>query len=214
LIVHINDQISGVIQNGISRFLRYNQPLSRFSSVIKIAPTTKIMNYRQHLLRPLTMHYVDGLVQAVFANPSDFGIVYLLMFDADEKVAWRAAWACQKISEKHPEWFTEKQFREIVALSISTKQSGVQRGCLGILNNLPLPEAIPVDLINACFDWMVSPQSAIAVQALSMKMLCRICKIEPDFIPELKAYLEDIDTRQYSAGFNSTRKRVLKELKI
>ncbi len=170
------------------------------------------MDYREQLLRPLSMHYVDHLVKEIFANPSDFENVYHLIFDSDEKVAWRAAWACQKISEKHPEWFTEKQFQELTVLSISTKQGGVQRGCLAILNNLPLPESIPVDLINACFDWMISLKSPISVQALSMKMLCRICKKEPDFIPELKAYLEDIDQRLYSAGFNSTRKKVLKAL--
>lgn len=170
------------------------------------------MDYRLHLYRPLSRLFIDSLVREIYENPSDFTLVYQLVFDTDEKVSWRAAWACQKISEKHPEWFTESQFQELVALAISTSHSGLQRGCLSILNNLPLPNSIPVEFINACFDWMVSAKSAIAVQALSMKMLLKICLVEPAFKAELQAYLENIDSECYSAGFKSTRRNVLKAL--
>ena len=170
------------------------------------------MDYRTHLLRPLSRHFVDILVQEIFVNPSDAVLIYRLIFDTDVTVAWRAAWAYQKISEKHPDWLNDLQFLEIATLAISTSHGGLKRGCLSILNNLPVPNPIPVDFINACFDWMVSPKSPIAVQALSMKMLYRICVIEPAFKTEIIAYLENIDPNDYSAGFNSTRKNVLKAL--
>ncbi|HEY6914170.1 MAG TPA: hypothetical protein VI413_05790 [Paludibacter sp.] len=170
------------------------------------------MDYRDQLKNPASLRYIDKLVEVVIANPVDFETIYLLIFDADLKVAWRAAWSCEKISEKHVDWFNDMHFNELVKLFISTKHEGLQRGCISILNNLPLPNLIPVDLINICFERMVSLKSPIAVQALSMKMLLRICKNEPDFIPELKAYLENIDPGSYSAGFNSTRKNVLKAL--
>lgn len=170
------------------------------------------MDYREHLYRPLSHHFVDQLVQEVFAHPSDFNIIYQLIFDAEIKVAWRAAWACQKISEKHPDWFSDSQFLELVSLVITTPHGGLKRGCLSILLNLRLPDPIPVELINACFDWMTSLKSPIAVQALSMKILLRVCQREPDFKPELIAYLEDVDFENYSAGFKSTRKNILKAL--
>lgn len=170
------------------------------------------MDYREHLHRPLSLHYVDFLVQEIFANPSDFKIIYQLIFDSDEKVAWRAAWACQKISEKYPEWFSEKEFAELVSLAMKTKHGGVHRGCMSILKNLNLPDSIPVEFINSCFDWMISPKSPIAVQALSIRMLYSICMKEPDFKPEFIAYLENIDYECYSPGFISTRKNVLKLL--
>lgn len=170
------------------------------------------MDYREHLIRPLSKLFVDQLVQEIFDYPSDMQIVYKLIFDSDEKVAWRAAWACQKISDKHPEWFTDLYFFELASLAISTAHGGLLRGCLSILNNLPIPEPIPVDFINACFDWMISPKSPIAVQSYSMKMLFRICIIEPDFKQELIAYLENLDAGSYSAGFNSARKNVLNAL--
>lgn len=171
-------------------------------------------NYRTYLLRPLSELYVDKLVLEVFQHPSDFETVYQLIFDSDNKVQWRAAWVCQKISEKHPEWFSEQQFIELSSFAISISHSGIQRGCLCVLNNLLLPNPIPVELINACFDWMIFSKSSVAVQALSMKLLGRICQKEPDFTPELVAYLENIDFESYSPGFKSTRKNTLKALKI
>jgi hypothetical protein len=170
------------------------------------------MDYREHLFRPLSKLFVDHLVQEIFINPNDFGIIYQLIFDKDEKVAWRAAWACQKISEKHPEWFTENQFNELVKLVISTSHGGLQRGCLSVLNNLKLPASISVEFINVCFEWMISPKFPISVQALSMKILARICEVEPDFKSELFAYLQNIDYDNFSPGFKSTRKNILKKL--
>jgi hypothetical protein len=170
------------------------------------------MDYRTHLFRPLSKRFVDLLVLEVFAHPGDFEIVYQLIFDTEEKVAWRAAWACQKISEKHSEWFSNKHFKELATLAISTNQGGLKRGCLSILNNLPIPVPIPVDLLNACFEWMISPKSPISVQALSMKLLYRICLIEPDLKPELFAYLDNVNYEDYTPGFKSTRKNILKAL--
>lgn len=171
------------------------------------------MDYREHLRQPLSKHFVDHLAQEILTNPDDFSLVYKLIFDTDEKVAWRAAWACQKISEKQPELFNEKLFYEIASLAISTSHQGLHRGCLCVLNNLPIPNPIPVDLLNHCFDWMISTKSSIAVQALSLKLLYKFCLIEPDLIPELKAYLENFETEELSAGMIATRKNISKLLK-
>lgn len=170
------------------------------------------MNYREYLSRPLSKYFLDELVSYIFENPSDFDDFYPLIFEYDKKIAWRAAWSCVKLSEQKPEWFTDHNFKEISILAITTFHGGLKRECLSILFNLPLPNPISVDLINACFEWMVAQKSPIAVQALSMKLLLRICQIEPDFKPELMATLENIDVENYSAGFKSTRNNVLKNL--
>jgi hypothetical protein len=59
---------------------------------------------------------------------------------------------------------------------------------------------------------MLSSTSSIAVQALSMKILFKICKTEPDLTTELVAYLQNIDINCYSKAFQSTRRNVLNAL--
>lgn len=170
------------------------------------------MDLRDKLANPASIRYIDKLVLEVYEQPDTFPILFQLIFDADMKVAWKAAWVCDKISEKTPDWFSSSHFDQLCKLLLQTNHSGLQRGCLSTLLNLPLPEEISVDFINFCFESMISPKSAIAVQALSMKMLLRISQKEPDFALELKAYLENIDVNCYSAGFIATRKNTLKVL--
>jgi hypothetical protein len=170
------------------------------------------MDYKEYLSGPLSKHFVDYLTQQIFSKPHDFDQIYHLIFVPEEKVAWRAAWACQKISETKPEWFTDNQFHELASLAISTSHSGLQRGCLSILLNQSLPDSVSVEFINACFEQMVSMKSAVSVQALSMKMLFRICQKEPDFKQELIATLENIDLDNYSSGFKCSRNNIFKHL--
>ena len=170
------------------------------------------MDYKEHLLRPLSKHYIDHLANEILNNTNDVVHVYRMIFDTEISVSWRAAWACQKICEKHPELFSSEQFLEITSLAKSTSHQGLKRGCLCVLNNLKIPEPIPVDLLDSCFEWMISQKSSIAVQALSLRLLQRFCVIEPDLIPELMAYLENFETENLSPGMKATRRNVLKEL--
>ncbi len=170
------------------------------------------MNYRDFLLRPLSKHFVDRLAEEIFLNTDDFELVYQLIFDDEITVAWRAAWACQKISEKMPLLFSDDQFNEIAALTISTTHQGLKRGCLSVLNNLTIPRPLPVDLLDACYDWMISAKSAIAVQALSLRLLQKFCEAEPDLIPEMMAYLENFETENLSPGMRASRRNVIKSL--
>ncbi len=52
----------------------------------------------------------------------------------------------------------------------------------------------------------------VSDQVLSMKLLYEFTKREPDFKPELQAYLESVDVESYTTGYRSTRKNILKKL--
>ncbi|MCE5331133.1 MAG: hypothetical protein LLF95_03215 [Bacteroidales bacterium] len=171
------------------------------------------MNLRVELSNPASIGYIDTIIQFVYDYPVEFQELFEMAFDTDKNIAWRAGWACDKISRKKPEWFTGKHIERICLQLIDEKHGGVLRSLLSILNNLKLPENIPVELINKLFDWMISPRSDVSHQALSMKILYKLSLIQPDFKPELLAYLENISTYDYTPGFISTRKKILKLLK-
>jgi hypothetical protein len=170
------------------------------------------MDFREAFLTPLSKLYIDRIVQEIEQSPESFNVVYHLIFDNNKNIAWRAAWACQKLSIKHPDWFSEKSYMALSELALTTSHSGLQRGCLAILSNLTVPSTISVDFINACFDWMQSTRSAIAVQAYSMKLLYSISIKEPAFKSELLACLESMDVHLYSSGLICTRKNIINSL--
>ncbi|MDO9152391.1 MAG: hypothetical protein Q7U47_01560 [Paludibacter sp.] len=60
---------------------------------------------------------------------------------------------------------------------------------------------------------MLSTRSDVSHQVLSMKILCKLSEKEPGFIPEIMAYLENIDSNEFTSGFNTTKNKIIKHLK-
>jgi len=170
------------------------------------------MNYREILAQSIRHVNYRNLFTVVSGNQDDFFIVFELMFDENEKVAWRAGWVCEKASEKSPDFFSEREIERIIRLVISTNFTGLQRLSLSILLNLGLPKEVPVEFLNISFERMISPKSPVAVQVLSMKILYEFTRFEPDFKAELKAYLESVNIDNYTAGYRAARKNTLKKL--
>lgn len=171
------------------------------------------MDYRQQLKNPASIGFIDLIVQDALQSSKGFDELFELAFDPDKEVAWRAGWVCDKICRIRPGVIQDENqlFRVIEAVTVETHKS-VIRSFLSILNDYELPANLPVEFINICFDRMVSPKADVSHQVLSMKILYRICLKEPAFRPEFTAYLENISPQDYTAGFISTRKKMLKLL--
>lgn len=59
---------------------------------------------------------------------------------------------------------------------------------------------------------MLDLNQAIATQALCIKMAYKLCRIEPELLPELKLYLENAELEYYSIGVKTCVRNVLKKL--
>lgn len=171
------------------------------------------MIYKAYLSQSLTLKLLEPAIQSVLDNEADFEIVFDLMTDDNDKVAWRSAWLCEKLSERRPTLFQSTHFSALIDLSLSTKNGSVRRLALSMLTNLKISE-IPVDLLNACYEWMSSDKYPVAVQALSLGLLYHFCTLEPELKPELSAYLENFETENLSPGMKAMRRNIMKQLKI
>ncbi|MDL2289813.1 hypothetical protein LJB95_00220 [Paludibacteraceae bacterium OttesenSCG-928-F17] len=170
------------------------------------------MDYKEILAQSVQHINYRTLFDSVSASKKDFLIVFDLMWDTHEKVAWHAGWICEKVSEKKPSFFTKKHIQRIIELSTTTPFTGLQRLLLSMVLNLPMPTQFPVEFIDTCFERMISMKSPTAVQVLSMKILYEIVKKEPDFLCEFKAYLESVEVEYYTVGYKSARNKILNNL--
>ena len=128
---------------------------------------------------------------------------YRLISDDKIVVSWRAIWACEKVSEKHPGWFVPL-LDDIIQRLLVCQHDGSKRLLLSILYNVPASSPVSVDLLNYCLDHMLAPQESIGVQALSIRMAYQLCKSEPELLKELQLILENADTEYYSTGVKTT----------
>lgn len=171
----------------------------------------RIANYREYLSRPIAQLFLRDIVNSVGAYPADFEIIYALITDNEKNIAWKAAWACQKVFNKYPDFLKGKQ-NELVDIILKNNHCGTRRILLAILLELPVPEPFPVDLLDFCFFRMLNPDEATAVQALCIKIAYKLCLCEPELLPELKLYLENADPEYYSSGARSCIRNVLKKI--
>ncbi|MBP6634279.1 MAG: hypothetical protein KA177_00370 [Paludibacter sp.] len=170
------------------------------------------MIYKAYLSQSLTLKLLEPAIQSVLDNEADFEIVFDLMTDDNDKVAWRSAWLCEKLSERRPTLFKSTHFSALISLSLRTKNDSVRRLALSMLINLKINSEIPVELLNACYQWISSDKYPVAVQALSLGLLYHFCTLEPELKPELCAYLENFETANLSPGMKAMRRNIIKKL--
>lgn len=171
----------------------------------------RITDYKEFLTRPVGRLFLHEIVNSVSVYPDDFDIVYTLIKDSEKKIAWRAAWACQKVFDKYPHFLEGKQ-EELMGIVMKNNHSGTRRILLSILLELPVPEPLPVDFLEFCFNNMLDPNQAIATQAFCIKLAYKLCLLEPELLPELKLYLENAELEYYSPGVKSCVRNVIKKL--
>ncbi|MDR2841366.1 MAG: hypothetical protein LBV75_08965 [Paludibacter sp.] len=172
------------------------------------------MDYVEILNSPLNqINITDLAAQVVRDYPNDFSEILELSACSDEKIAWRASWLIEKISELRADFFTPQVLDKIIKLTTGSRFQGVQRSLLSVLLNVKLPPELSVEFINMCFERMISPKAPVAIQVLSMKILYKFAEIEPDFLSELQACLHAVNEQDYSAGWQAARRNVLKSIK-
>lgn len=172
------------------------------------------MNYIEVLNSSLSKKIIDEICLSVINDETKFEEIFNLQEHINTKIAWRASWACEKIIEKKPQIINLECYEKIIYFSLSTKHDGQRRLLLSIIYNLQPFFPLPVPIINKCFEWMISDIQPIAVQCLSLKILTRYCKIEPDFRFELLAYLENFGSTIDTPAMKSTCNKALKSLNI
>lgn len=165
-------------------------------------------DYRTLLARPASESGYRRLFASASDDAHEFRTLFTLMADADERVAWHAAWVCEKVSERSHHFFTGSDIECLVRLTVESPFAGVHRLALSMLLNLGLPDELPVDFINTCLDRMMSDRVPVAVQVLSLKLLHGFARREPDFATELLACLDAVDERQRTGGWQAAVRKI------
>jgi hypothetical protein len=87
----------------------------------------------------------------------------------------------------------------------------VIRNALRLLQDVAIPEKYHGRVMSACFDFIQSPDTAIAVKAFSLTVLEHLAKDYPDILPELKLIIEE-QWDQSTPAFRSRARKILKKI--
>jgi hypothetical protein len=150
----------------------------------------------------------DLIADLVFNKPELFDELVSIYLRNEEPVSRRAVWVVDTVAEKHPHLLD--RYLETIAESLPRfDHDGLKRVSLRMLSRSPLPESRLGELMNICFDWLVSPKESVAVKIYAMEILYRISQFEP----ELKKELADSIEWRITEGTPGFKNRGLKTLK-
>ena len=87
----------------------------------------------------------------------------------------------------------------------------MKRNTVRLLQEIDIPKKYHGEVMNLCFDYIISPVEKPAVKASSLTILANLSKEYPDIKQELKTIIEDrwnVET----AAFRARGKKILKSL--
>jgi hypothetical protein len=153
----------------------------------------------------------DLVANLVSRQPGLFGELFRIFSGNTEPLSRRAAWALDIVSEKNPE-LIQPYLDEIVDLLPSFRHDGLKRHSLRILSRSPLPsESHLGNLVNLCFNLLLSPGESVSAKVYSMEILYKISQIEPDLKKELADSIE-WRMNEETPGFKNRGQKIMKKL--
>jgi hypothetical protein len=133
-----------------------------------------------------------------------------IYFRKEEPVSRRAAWIIDTVSENKPEW-VEPYISQLIDLLPSFNHDGLKRHGLRMISRNRIPDDKVAELMNICFEWLLSTEEAVAAKMYCILILYSISR----YLPEIRHEL--IDTIEFqmpdgTAGFKNIGRKMLTRL--
>lgn len=168
-------------------------------------------DFKKALEGTLGRKHIDNIVDQVASSPDRFDALYTLTQHEETRIAWRATWACEKLSFLLPSLLMDK--REELITGHAMPHDGTRRLLLNILHHLPVPKPVNAAFFDFCLQGMLSSAESASGQAVCMKLAYDICLEEPELTGELKAYLENMEPEYYTVAVQCVRNNILKKIR-
>lgn len=169
------------------------------------------MNLIELLSSRISMHNIHSILYTAQGDEEIKQELYDLLFHRDEKVAYQAAWVMTHYSLYENEWLYTKQ-NELIDEAMTCDHTGKRRLILSLLLRQPTPKPIRIDLLDFCFERMISKKEPVGIQSLCIKLAYEQCKETPELLQELHTMLDMMDG-ELSPAIQSARSTVLKAIK-
>lgn len=163
------------------------------------------------LLAEHSKQQCDRIVKYIGSDKKRFAELMKLFLAGEYRVAQRAAWPMSYAAGKHPELIEPYLGKLIGSLNKKGQHNAIVRNSLRILQDIDVPEKYHGKLMDTCFNFIESNDTAVAIKAFSLTVLQNLSKKYPDIGPELKLLIEERWEHETPA-FRSRARKILKTL--
>ena len=169
------------------------------------------MQLRETIMAGHSKANCTRIVKWIGSDPLRFDQL-VTIFLKDEYVAvQRAGWPLSDIVKNHP-GLVQKHLKKILTYAKKPgHHESVKRNTVRLLQYIDIPEKFHGDVMNLCFDAIITPEEKPAVKAFSLSVLQKLSRQYPDIKQELKTIIEDRWDFE-TAAFHSRARKILREI--
>ncbi len=149
------------------------------------------MSLKEMLLQEQSKKQCDKIVRFIGKDRKRFAELMKLFFDGEYRLTQRAAWPMSYCVRKKPALISPYIGKIIRSLPDRNLHDAVIRNSVRLLQWVDVPRKFHGELMNSCFAFLQSPETAIAIKAFSLSILENLSNIYPEIIPEIKVIIED-----------------------
>ena len=169
------------------------------------------MNIREEILKEHSKTQALKIATHACLSKTNFKELMRCFMLDEYRLAQRAAWSVSWAAKKKPEMITPFIKNIVKQLQRKDVHAAVVRNSVRILEAIDIPEKFHGEVMNACFGFIETVSTPIAVKAFSLTTLYNLSKQYPEIGTELKLIIEERwDTE--TAAFKSRGKKILKGL--
>jgi hypothetical protein len=169
------------------------------------------MQLRETILSEHSKANCTKITNWIGSSQYRFDELFNLFLNDEYRVVQRAAWPLSYAAIAHPPLLQKHFGRLLKNLKKPGLHDAVKRNTVRLLQYIAIPKKYQGEIMNLCFDYIISPIEKPAVKAFSLTLLHNLSKQYPEIKQELKTIIEDRWDFE-SAAFKSRAKKILKEL--
>jgi hypothetical protein len=171
------------------------------------------MNLKETILEEHSKKQCDKVVRYIGNDKKRFGELMKLFFKGEYRLTQRAAWPMSYCVGNHPE-LIQPYFKPLLDnLAKKDLHDAVKRNSVRLLQSVEIPKKYNGKLMNICFDFIQSNETASAIKVFSLTILQNLSKQYPEILPEIKLVIEERWEHE-TAAFRTKAEKILKKFEV
>lgn len=166
------------------------------------------MQLRETILAEHSKANCSRITKWIGSNQQRFDELFDLFLNDESLVVQRAGWPLSNAVIAHPQLIQKHFARLLKNLRKPGLHDAVKRNTVRLLQDVVIPEKYHGEVMNICFDYIISPAEKPAIKAFSLTVLQHLSKQYPEIKQELKTIIEDRWDFE-STAFKSRAKKIL-----
>jgi len=169
------------------------------------------MNLRDEILKAHSKEHALKIARYACSSKNNFKALMDCFMSNEYRLAQRAAWSVSWAARQKPQMI-EPYIKDLVTvLKKKDIHNAVIRNSVRVLEDIEIPEKFHGAVMNACFNFIETPATPVAIKAFSLTTLFNLSKAYPEIKQELKLIIEERwDTE--TAAFKSRGRKILKAI--